>query len=280
MKLQVKIEPTGAVLTAADLNVPGQKFSGTVKDNLIEGIFEIEHARYDGKGAPPFPPSFAADPALGKYLRPDSFIESDDPVLVKQRRRRSPPAPRDSWQAAVRLSRWVAENIGYAIPGGGTARKTYDIRAGECGAHSMLLAAFCRAVGIPARVVFGAMYVPNFGGGFGQHGWNEIYMGAGRLDPGRQHRLRDRFRRFGAHPHHGVADRWAATRFNGQGDRGAGAPAGQRPRPGHPPARSSPPTWARYVQPAGRTDLHRPGKGGQPGARRPGADGAAVQPPR
>lgn len=51
------------------------------------------------------------------------------------------------------------------------------MRAGECGAHSMLVAAFCRSVGIPARVVWGCMYVPNFGGAFGQHGWNEIYMG-------------------------------------------------------------------------------------------------------
>jgi hypothetical protein len=80
-------------------------------------------------------------------------------------------------EAARRLSKWVADNITYAIPGGGTARKTYDIKAGECGAHSLLLAAFCRAVGIPARVVWGCMYTPNYGGSFGQHGWSEIYMG-------------------------------------------------------------------------------------------------------
>jgi hypothetical protein len=41
----------------------------------------------------------------------------------------------------------------------------------------MLLAAFCRSVGIPARVIWGCMYTPNAGGSFGQHGWNEIYMG-------------------------------------------------------------------------------------------------------
>jgi len=75
------------------------------------------------------------------------------------------------------LNKWVAKNIGYAIPGGITARTTYDIRAGDCGAHSQLLAAFCRAAGIPARVVWGCMYVPNYGGAFGQHGWNEVYMG-------------------------------------------------------------------------------------------------------
>jgi transglutaminase-like putative cysteine protease len=90
---------------------------------------------------------------------------------------------RDSWEAACRLCRWVAQNISYAIPGGGTARKTYDLQAGECGAHAMLLAAFCRSVGIPARVVWGCMYVPNYGGVFGQHGWNEIYMGPAEWIP-------------------------------------------------------------------------------------------------
>lgn len=176
MKLRVRIEPTGAILTAADLNVPGQTFSGTVKDNRVEGIMEIEHPRYDGRDAPPFPPSLPADNGLKRHLQPDRFIEADDPVLVAKAREITSGAG-DSWQAATRLSRWVAENIGYAIPGGGTARRTYDLRAGECGSHSTLLAAFCRAVGIPARVVFGALYVPNFGGGFGQHAWNEVFMG-------------------------------------------------------------------------------------------------------
>jgi hypothetical protein len=113
---------------------------------------------------------------LKKYLEQGPLIESNDPVLIKKAQEITRGAA-DSWEAACRLSQWVAENISYAIPGGGTARKAYDIRAGECGAHSFLTAAFCRAVGIPARVVWGAMYSPNFGGGFGQHAWNEIYMG-------------------------------------------------------------------------------------------------------
>ena len=176
MKLRVKIEPTGVILAAADLNVPGQTFSGTVKNNLIEGVLEIAHAKYDGKNAPPFPAPPIKDARLRKYLQPDRFIEANDPVLKKKAKEITAGAI-DSWQAATRLSQWVADNIGYAIPGGGGARKTFDIRAGECGAHSNLLAAFCRAEGIPARVVFGAMYTPNIGGGFGQHAWNEIYMG-------------------------------------------------------------------------------------------------------
>lgn len=176
MKLKVKIEPTGINLKSDNLNVTGQKFVGTVMDNLIEGILEIEHKKYDGSNAPLFPPDFIKDEPLKKYLMPDRFIESDDNVLISKAKEIT-SGSKDSWEAAKRLSKWVAENIGYAIPGGVTARNTYDIRAGECGAHSILLTAFCRAVGIPARVVFGAMYAPNFGGGFGQHGWNEIFMG-------------------------------------------------------------------------------------------------------
>ena len=176
MKLKVLIEPTGFALSAADLDVPGQKFSGTVAKNTIDGVLEISYRKYDGRGASPFPPLFTGDERLKKYLLPERFIESADPLLGAKAKEITAGAA-DSWQAAVRLSRWVADNIEYAIPGGGSARKTYDMRGGECGGHSMLLAAFCRAAGIPARVVFGAMYAPNFGGGFGQHAWNEIYMG-------------------------------------------------------------------------------------------------------
>jgi transglutaminase-like putative cysteine protease len=176
MKVRAVFEPTGLVVDENQLNVPGQSFTGTIEGNRIEGVFEIEHPRYDGSNAPPFPPDFSGDETLKPFLEPEDFIESDDPVLAGEAKKITVGA-KDSWEAAVRLSTWVADEIGYAIPGGATARKTYDIRAGECGAHSILLASFCRAVGIPARVVWGCMYIPNFGGALGQHGWNEIYMG-------------------------------------------------------------------------------------------------------
>lgn len=176
MKIKATIEPIGLWVTQQSLNVPGQSFTGNIKDNLVEGVFEIEHKRYDGSDAPPFPPDFSKDKSLKKYLGPEKMIESADPVLIKKAKEIT-KGSKDSWEAACRLSKWVADNISYAIPGGGTARKTYDIKAGECGAHSILLAAFCRGVGIPARVVWGCMYTPNYGGSFGQHGWSEIYMG-------------------------------------------------------------------------------------------------------
>jgi transglutaminase-like putative cysteine protease len=176
LKARAVLEPVGNWITPADLNVPGQTFEGTVVENLIEGVFEVRHEKYDGRKAPPFPPDLGGDPELRAFLAPEDFIESDDPVLI-QKAEELTAGSRDSWEAARRLSRWVAEEIGYDIPGGASARNTYDVREGECGAHSRLMAAFCRGVGIPARVVWGCMYVSNLGGSFGQHAWNEVYMG-------------------------------------------------------------------------------------------------------
>jgi transglutaminase-like putative cysteine protease len=176
LRARAVLEPVGNWITAESLNVPGQAFEGTVVNNRIEGVFEVEHDKFDGRNAPPYPPDFAGRPGLQPFLSPEDFIESDDPVLVAKARELTEGA-RDSWEAAKRLSRWVADNIGYDIPGGATARNTYDLREGECGAHSRLFVAFSRAVGIPARVVWGCMVVHDRGGSFGQHAWNEVFMG-------------------------------------------------------------------------------------------------------
>ncbi len=176
MKVRAVLEPSGLRPTVESLNVPGQRFEGTVTGNRIEGVFTIEHPRYDGAGAPPFPTVPWNNPELEEFLAPGDRIEADDPVLIAHAAKLT-AGSKDSWEAAVRLSRWVAENIDYAIPGGVSARDTFDKRAGECGAHSLILAGLCRASNIPARVVWGCMYVPNFGGSFGQHAWTEVHMG-------------------------------------------------------------------------------------------------------
>jgi len=176
MKARAVIDPTGAWISPESLNIPGQRFVGTVKDNHIEGEFEVEHRRYEGVKAPPFPPDFGRDPALKEFLEPSDFIQSGDPVLIAKAREIT-QGSKDSWEAARRIALWVSDNIKGAIPGGGTAKGVYDTRGGECGGFGFLTAAFCRAVGIPARVVWGCLYANSGGGVFGQHGWNEIYMG-------------------------------------------------------------------------------------------------------
>ena len=176
MRVQVSASPSGLRVTPESLTVPGQRFTGSVKDNLVEGVFEIAHRRYDGANAPSFPPDSSGDVELRDALSPGEHIQSDDPVLGEKAREIT-TGSRNSWEAARRLSAWVAQNIKGVIPGGVTARGTFDQRAGDCGGHSFLLAALCRSVGIPARVVWGCMYVPHGGGAFGQHAWNEVYMG-------------------------------------------------------------------------------------------------------
>lgn len=176
MKVRATAQPAGYWVTPESLTVPGQRFTGTVKDNLIDGVFEIAHRRYDGTKATPFPPDFGKNAAVAAYLEADDYIQSNDPILI-QKARDITAGSRDSWEAVRRLSKWVAENIKGVIPGGVTARGTYDQRAGECGGHSFLMAAFSRGVGIPARAVSGCMYTPYEGGAFGRHAWNEVYMG-------------------------------------------------------------------------------------------------------
>jgi hypothetical protein len=175
MKLKLKIESTGTKLESNDLTSAGQKFIGTISDNIVDGILEIEQRRYNGSNAPSFPLDYSKDSWLEKYIIADNLIESDDPVLA-QKAKEITSGTTDSWEAVKRLGKWVAENISYSIPGD-SARKTYDAGMGECGAHSRLLASFCRSVGLPCRIVFGAMYTPYYEGGFGQHAWNEVYLG-------------------------------------------------------------------------------------------------------
>jgi len=178
MKVRAVINSTGEPMTPDGLSVPGQQFTGTVEGTRIEGVFEIAHAAFDGSGSPGFPPppSAYADSALAPFLQPGFFIDSDDAEVMAMATRVT-AGSETCWDAARRLARWVEEEIDYAIPGGGSASGTLDMRKGECGSHSRLMAGMCRAVGIPARMVIGGMYFDNPDPTFGQHAWTEVHMG-------------------------------------------------------------------------------------------------------
>jgi transglutaminase-like putative cysteine protease len=40
----------------------------------------------------------------------------------------------------------------------------------------MLFAALCRAAGVPARPVWGVLFLPRDQGGFASHNWDEVYI--------------------------------------------------------------------------------------------------------
>ena len=158
-----------------DLNVPGQIFKGEITGNVIDGIFEVSHDRYQGDNAPPFGSGNNFNQVLNEYMLAEEMIESDNPELINLSSK-IVEGSSDFWEATCRLSAWVAENIDGSIHGG-SAMETFERGNGACGSQSLLLAALCRTAGIPARVVWGCLYTPEYGGSFGHHGWSEVYMG-------------------------------------------------------------------------------------------------------
>jgi transglutaminase-like putative cysteine protease len=158
-----------------DLNVPGQSFEGSVNGNSLTGLFKVEHHFYKGEDALSFgkPHPFTGD--ISRYLQPEELIQSEDPE-IKELASGLTEGSKDFWEASCRLSFWVADNIKGSIYGG-SALETLKRGDGACGSQSMLLAALCRASGIPARVAWGCVYTPEYGGSFGHHSWNEVYVG-------------------------------------------------------------------------------------------------------
>lgn len=158
----------------SDLSGRGQQFRGDVSGGHIKGIFEMTQARYDGNDAPAFPLELPKDSPVRHYLEPELLIESDDPLIV-DRAVEITRNVKDAWTAVVGLADWVNKNIGGI--GGGSAKMTLESGKGVCGEQSRLMTALCRAAGIPARPVWGLLYVKDYGGSFGSHGWVEVYMG-------------------------------------------------------------------------------------------------------
>ena len=111
-----------------------------------------------------------------EFLQPNSLITSADERVVALARQAVGSAV-DPWDKAVRIERWVAANMknkNFATafaPASEVARNL----SGDCTEHGVLTAALCRAVGIPARVAIGLVYVDHLGG-FGFHLWNEVYV--------------------------------------------------------------------------------------------------------
>jgi len=129
---------------------------------------------------------------LREYLDPNPFLQCDDPALIAKALE-VVGNETDAWKAACLLERFVFEyisdkNFGTAFA---SASEVLENRSGDCSEHGVLLAALCRAAGIPSRVAMGYMYL---GGIFGGHMWVEVWieggwyaidgvMGIGRVDP-------------------------------------------------------------------------------------------------
>ena len=119
-------------------------------------------------------------------LKPTRYLQCDDEKVVALARK-AVGDTKDAGEAVKRIERFVHEyvnekglDIGYA-----SAAEVAESRQGDCSEHAVLLAAMCRAVGIPAQVVMGVAYVKEFGDlqhVFGGHAWTRALVGGKWID--------------------------------------------------------------------------------------------------
>ena len=114
------------------------------------------------------------DPARAAERSPEPMIQSDNPEIIKVAREASRGAT-DSIDAARNINRWVFKNLekagAFTLP---SALDVLETRKGDCNEHTQLFVALARAVGLPARVAAGVVYL---NGAFYYHAWPEIWVG-------------------------------------------------------------------------------------------------------
>ena len=125
-------------------------------------------------GGPGGNPSAPDDPPTDADRRPNNYIQSDDPKIaaLAQKTVGDKTGP---WQKAVALERFVngymtLKNYSTAFA---TAAEVVESRSGDCTEHAVLLAALCRAAGLPSRVAIGLVYQDRK---FLFHMWTEVYV--------------------------------------------------------------------------------------------------------
>ena len=112
-----------------------------------------------------------------EFRTANGFVQSDNVNVVKLAREAVGDA-KEPWEQALRLERWVHEQMKVEELGVGfaTAAEVAETRSGDCTEHAVLLTALARAVGIPSRVAVGLLYVAQ-AQGFGYHMWTEVFVG-------------------------------------------------------------------------------------------------------
>ena len=143
-------------------------------DSQREGILEINVPTVDVSNAL----DLSADAQredMAEFLKSTIYIQADAPK-IREKAAELIDGETNSWKAAKKLCRWVNENVSdkNLEVGFGSALQTLESRAGDCTEHTVLLIALARAVGIPARVCAGIVYVRD---AFYYHFWPEVYVG-------------------------------------------------------------------------------------------------------
>ena len=115
------------------------------------------------------------DPDLQPFLCSTLYIQSDHPSIQSQARAVIGDE-KNSLRGAEKLVSWVNTHLDKTyLVGLPDALSVWQKKKGDCKAHSVLLVALARAVGLPARPVSGLVAIGD--GKFYYHQWAEIYAG-------------------------------------------------------------------------------------------------------
>ena len=146
---------------------PGQEIARIAPDTVDLTVHAL---------LPPDEPPADVSPVPAEFSAPNPFLQSDDD-LVREHASEATGDERDPWKAAQQMERWVFENIkkkNFSTLLASAAEVAKDL-SGDCTEHAVLLAAMCRARGIPARVAIGLVYAPSLSS-FGGHMWTEVFV--------------------------------------------------------------------------------------------------------
>jgi transglutaminase-like putative cysteine protease len=159
--LRMKLRVDNADLTSPDLQGVSQRVDG----NVIELI--------DPRTIEPA----AADATAASYTRAEPFIESDAPE-IKEAAEQLVSGITGTRARAERLVRAVNGMIDkkptLSLP---SALEVLRTKVGDCNEHTALYVALARALGIPARISAGLVFVR---GAFYYHAWPEVYVDEGK----------------------------------------------------------------------------------------------------
>ena len=155
--LRLRLRLDGADLSSADLQGVGQRVTGNIVELQDPRSLKAERS----------------DPDAARYLAPEPFIESDAPEIIAE----AEIAVRGvagNRARAERLTRYVngllEKKPTVSLP---SAREVLRTKVGDCNEHTALYVAMARALGIPARIAVGLVYMH---GAFYYHAWPEVYV--------------------------------------------------------------------------------------------------------
>ncbi len=120
----------------------------------------------------PFP---VDDASVAQYLKTTPELSLDD-AGIRAKAREVVGEEKDALAAARRVVHWVHATLKQEISliNKMTAKEALAAGAGDCTELAAVVVAFCRAVGIPARIAHGLLWGGDL---FGYHEWAEVWIG-------------------------------------------------------------------------------------------------------